>query len=146
VIPTISEEAEHTRVADLDDERAGAQVDLLPGGRALVRARGHWQRAHAEATLQGLADAIRRTRGTVTVYWDFSEMARYEPVVRKDVTRWLIDHREELDKEHFVLAPESGLVAMGISAASVALSLVGVRVHMTREPSELEQWLASSSS
>ena len=131
-----------TRLGEHDDEVGGVSVEPLDDRRVLVIARGHWHEQHREALAKGLNAAIRRSSGPVSVFWDFSQMVRYEPAVRKGVTQFLSDHREELDKHHRVLAPDSGLVAMGISAASVALSLVGVRVEMTRDSAMFQRWLA----
>ena len=125
--------------AQREDEDAHTIVGRDALGRIVVQARGEWVGAHAEAVIEGLDAAAAEGADVGPVYWDLAGVAHYQSALRKEITRWLVANYQRLDRNHYLVATNS-LVAMGASTAGLALSVVGVRVHVTRDLAQFRQW------
>lgn len=108
-------------------------------GRIVVQGRGHWRAEHASVVNDGLERAARASEVPVRVFWDLAGVEHYDGKLRREITDYLVKNYKRFDREHHLVATNS-LVAMGASTAGLALSMVGVRVHVTRKLDQFALW------
>lgn len=80
-------------------------------------------------------------RGVVfDTFHDWERMAGYESGARQALTGWVVGNVRSFRSAHFLVA--HGLVRMGVSAASVAVALAGMKMEAVAGRSAFDEMLA----
>ncbi len=121
------------------EERGGTHTSISTdaSGRVLIRGTGEWEAADASVITSGLSKALTQG-GDLCLFWDLGGLDRYQTVVRREATNWLVANFKGFSPTIHVLVANT-MVAMAVSTAGVALSLVGVKVVSTRDPAQFRQ-------
>jgi hypothetical protein len=107
-------------------------------GAVRIWVRGHGAGAFA-AVITARFDRVLGQSGTLTMLYDFEEMATYNSQLRSDLTAWCHKHRDRIRGLHVLTA--SRIVAMGVAVANVALGGL-ITVHKGRPSFQAAQWQA----
>jgi hypothetical protein len=108
-------------------------------GVSVTRARGHLSLAMVEAWMACIEPQLQR--GVVfDSFHDWEAMTSYDSEARRVLTTWALRSKRSVRTTMFLVA--SRLVAMGVSTASLATTLVGMTMSATRVRAEFEAALA----
>ncbi len=101
----------------------------------------HYTVAHAETFVGPIMSRVRATLSGKRFVWisDSRRIQTYEPGSRLLLTRWGIDHRQELERIVMLVSPQHRYTRMGIQVAAMAVGLVGLPMHVE---TSLDQLLA----
>jgi hypothetical protein len=104
-------------------------------GVSVTRARGHLSLAMAEGWMACIEPQLRR--GVIyDSFHDWEAMTSYDSEARRVLTTWALRSKRNVRTTTFLVA--SRLVAMGVSTASLATTLVGMTMSATRVRAEFE--------
>lgn len=127
--------AAQNRVVNDGDEHGWLEIFLPASGICVTRARGQLTLRQAHKWIEVIDPHFRRGV-TFETFHDWEDMASYESTARRSLTTWVVANHRSITNTHFLVG--SKLVAMGVSAASLATTLVGLsmQAHTTRPPFE----------
>lgn len=121
-------------------EETGVLEIFLPGNDVVISiARGHLSEAMARAWQEATDPHFDRGLRADT-FIDWEHLTGYASEARKRLTSWVLSRHRNIPTARFLVA--SRLVAMGVSTASVAASLVGIKMTATSSRSEFDADLA----
>lgn len=134
--------ASKNRVVDERDDRGQLQIFLPPAKLpdaplCVTRVTGHLTLRMAHQWITVLDPYFRR-RSVFDTLHDWEQMTSYDSSARRSLTTWVVANHGNVRVAHFLVG--SKLVAMGVSAASLAAALVGLnmRAHTERAAFERE--------
>jgi hypothetical protein len=122
-------------VASMQTDRCGLWIFQPVPGILYTQTRGHLTPDIVPLFIE-VADLQIARDQKVTHFHDLESTEAYESPVRTELTRWVLNRKNELEVVHLFIL--SRLVAMGIATANIATSMVGVHMHSSaqREPFE----------
>ncbi|MEM9071939.1 MAG: hypothetical protein AAGE52_25750 [Myxococcota bacterium] len=89
--------------------------------------RGHMDSAHADAIIRYADQLIARQSGQHFSFHDYLYLTSYDSAARIKLTQW--GKAAGVRVPHVHVLQRSKIVAMGVAAAGLALSLVGTTLH-----------------
>lgn len=125
------------RVVDEADERGRLQLFLPSGDACISRVTGHLNVKMTRRWMD-VIDPYFARNVVFDTFHDWEEMTSYDSSARRALTTWVVANHRCVRSAHFLVG--SKLVAMGVSAASLATALVGLPMtaHASRPPFEAE--------
>ncbi len=132
VSPTAWTRASRHRVVDEADARGRLQIYLPTGEACISVVTGHLSLRMAHRWIEVIDPYY--ARGVVfDTFHDWEKMESYDSGARRSLTTWVVANNKHIKSAHFLVG--SKLVAMGVSAASLATALVGLpmRAHTSRD-------------
>lgn len=133
--------ATKNRVVDERDERGQLQI-FLPAAKlpdaplCVTRVTGHLTLRMAHQWIAVLDPYFGR--GTVfDTFHDWEKMTSYDSSARRSLTTWVVANHSNVRVANFLVG--SKLVAMGVSAASLAAALVGLNMRAHTERAAFER-------
>lgn len=127
----------NSRVVDEADERGRLQLFLPSGDNCISRVTGHLTVKMTRRWMD-VIDPYFARKVVFDTFHDWEEMTSYDSTARRALTSWVVANHRCVRSAHFLVG--SKLVAMGVSAASLATALVGLPMvaHSTRAAFEAE--------
>lgn len=126
------------RPADLVHEPSGFRVWMIEPLGILTQV-GEASRAD-ESVAEFLARTVhdelesRRQRGEKSLYLhDWRRLGGYTPQARKIMTDWAMEVRQRAERIVIALSPQTKVVRMGVSVATMALQVAGFTVELVDE-------------
>lgn len=131
-------QAAKNRVLNAEEPRGSLEI-FMPAGKLIVtRARGHLSRAMALSWIETIEPHFKTGAGFHTFH-DWADLESYESSARQALTDWVVaSARTKLSADFLV---GSKIVAMGISAATVATAFVGLTMKSHLQRSKFEEAL-----
>ncbi len=128
-------------LARLDDERGLLAVRLEAPQLICTRWERRCEVAHVRAYITAV-QALYEVGGRFAHFFDVYKMDSYASQARMELTRFALDSRLHVGEAHFLV--RSRIVAMGVSTASLAAQLAGMRFESTTVPSEFQRRLQTA--
>lgn len=127
--------ARQNRVVHVEDDTGLLEI-FLPGNDLVITvARGHLSEAMAKSWEETIdphfAGGLR-----ADTFLDWEHLTGYHSDARKRLTSWVLSRHRSILSARFLVA--SRMVAMGVSTASVAASLVGIKMTATSSRSDFD--------
>lgn len=121
-------------------EPTGVLEIFMPGrDLVIVVARGYLSDAMASAWEENLDPLFLRGLRSEQ-FLDWEQLSGYHSDARKRLTSWVLSRHKNILSARFLVA--SRIVAMGVSTAAVAASMVGIKMTATSSRPDFEAGLA----
>lgn len=113
------------RVIDEQEDRGHLQLFLPTPELCVSMVTGHLSQRMAQRWIETMDPHFRRGVVFVTFH-DWENMSSYDSAARRALTTWIVSNTKSIKSARFLVG--SKLVAMGVSAASLATALVGLKM------------------
>lgn len=118
----------------LETPRGTITITVLAGNVHRVTVVGHLEEAHARRWIERVDPKLDTSDADACCDW--FEMTGYDSSARKLLTDWALRRRDRTRSATFLVRP--GIVAMGVSVASMALSITGLEAVSTSDRERFE--------
>lgn len=127
------------RVLDEQDERGHLQIFVPRAELCVSLVTGHLSQRMAHHWMDHFDPQFRR--GAVfDTFHDWEAMSSYDSGARRALTTWIVGSTKSIRSARFLVG--SKLVAMGVSAASLATMIVGLPMRADTDRAEFERALS----